>query len=222
MCKALFLALGTISDQTVEFTFQRRGQAIVVVQSLSESCSVVSDSLRPHGLYSLWNSPGQNTGVGSLSLLQGIFPTQGLNPGLLHCRQILYQLSHKGSLNSATSWAVALQATVFLTISWNLLKFMSIELVMLSNHFIFCHPLLVFAFSLSQHQGLFHFTSCGQSIKASALATVLPMNVQGQFSLGLISLQSKGLSAVFSSTTIQKCEFFGTQPFLWSNSHICT
>ena len=55
------------------------------------------DSLQPHGLYSPWNSPAQNTGVGSLSLLQGIFPTQGLNPGLLHCRQILYQLSHKGS-----------------------------------------------------------------------------------------------------------------------------
>jgi len=46
---------------------------------------------------SSWNSPGQNTGVGKLSLLQGIFPTQGLNPGLLHCRQIFYQLSHKGS-----------------------------------------------------------------------------------------------------------------------------
>ena len=45
-----------------------------------------------------WNSPSQNTGVGSLSLLQGIFPTQGLNPGLLYCRQILYQLSHKGSM----------------------------------------------------------------------------------------------------------------------------
>ena len=44
-----------------------------------------------------WNSLGQNTGVGSLSLLQGIFPTQGLNPGLPHCRRILYQLSHKGS-----------------------------------------------------------------------------------------------------------------------------
>ena len=43
-----------------------------------------------------WNSPGQNTGVGSLFLLQGIFPTQGSNPGLSHCRQILYQLSHKG------------------------------------------------------------------------------------------------------------------------------
>ena len=58
----------------------------------------MSDSLRPHGLYSPWNSPGQNTGVNSLSLLQGIFPTQGLGPGLLHCRQILYQLSHKGNI----------------------------------------------------------------------------------------------------------------------------
>ena len=48
-------------------------------------------------LYSPWNSPGQNTGVGSLFLLQGIFPTQGLNPGLPHCRWILYQLSYKGS-----------------------------------------------------------------------------------------------------------------------------
>ena len=57
----------------------------------------MSDSLRPHGLYSLWNSPGQNTGVGSLSLLQGIFPTQGSNPDLPHCGKILYQLSHKGS-----------------------------------------------------------------------------------------------------------------------------
>ena len=67
------------------------------VQWESGSHSVVSDSLQPHGLYSPWNSPGQNTGVGSLSLLQGIFPTQGSKPGLLHCRQILYQLSHKGS-----------------------------------------------------------------------------------------------------------------------------
>jgi len=55
------------------------------------------NSLRPHGLYSPWNSLGQNTEVGTLSLLQGIFPTQGSNPGLPHCRRILYQLSHKGS-----------------------------------------------------------------------------------------------------------------------------
>ena len=53
----------------------------------------MSDSLPPHGLYS---DPGQDTGVGSLSLLQGIFPSQGSNPGLLHRRRILYQLSHKG------------------------------------------------------------------------------------------------------------------------------
>ena len=64
---------------------------------ISESHSVVSSSLWPHGLYGPWNSPGQNTGVGSLSLLQGIFPTQGLNPDLPLRRQILYQLSHKGS-----------------------------------------------------------------------------------------------------------------------------
>ena len=57
----------------------------------------MSESLRPHGLYNPWNSPGQNTGVGSRSVLQGIFPTQGLNPGFPHCRWILYQLSHQGS-----------------------------------------------------------------------------------------------------------------------------
>ena len=63
----------------------------------SESCSVVSDSLWPHELYSPWNSPGQNTGMGSSSLLQGIFKTQGSNRDLLHCKQILYQLSYQGS-----------------------------------------------------------------------------------------------------------------------------
>ena len=87
---------------------------LTYIQSESGSRSVVSNSLRPHGLYSPWNSPGQNTGVGSHSFLQGIFPVQGLNPGLLHCRWILYQLSHKGSprilewvaspLSSRSSW----------------------------------------------------------------------------------------------------------------------
>ena len=69
------------------------------------SRSVISDSLRPHGvqptrLLCPWNSPGKNTGVGSHSLLQGIFPTQELNLGLLHCRQSLHCLSHLGSPNS--------------------------------------------------------------------------------------------------------------------------
>ena len=69
------------------------------------------------------------------------------------------------------------------------------------------------------------FTSCGQRIGASASALVLPMNIQGWFPLwltGLISLLSKWLSRVFSSTTIRKHQFFGTLPFLLSNSHICT
>ena len=66
------------------------------------SCSVVSDSLQPHGLQPArlpcpWDSPGKNTAVGCHSLLQGIFQTQGLNLGLLHCRQILNYLSHQGS-----------------------------------------------------------------------------------------------------------------------------
>ena len=65
--------------------------------SESESRSVMSDSLQTHGLYSPSNSLGQDAGVGSGSLLQGIIPTQGLNPGLPHSRQILYQLSHQGS-----------------------------------------------------------------------------------------------------------------------------
>ena len=65
----------------------------------SESHSVMSSSLQPHELCSPWNSPGQNTEVSSLSLLQEIFPTQGLNPGLPYCKKILYQLSHKGSPN---------------------------------------------------------------------------------------------------------------------------
>ena len=107
-----------------------------------------------------------------------------------------------------------------------LLKFMFIELVMLSNHLILSPP-SYFAFSLSQHQDLFqwvNFALGGQSIGASASASVLPVNIQGWFPLGLtglISLLSKGLSSIFSSTTIQKQQFFDSQPSSWFNSHIC-
>ena len=73
----------------------------LLINSQSESHLAVSNSLRLHGLWPArllcpWNSPGQNTAVGSHSLFQGIFPTQWWNPGLLHCRQILYHLSHQG------------------------------------------------------------------------------------------------------------------------------
>ena len=71
------------------------------VLNLIINCSVMSNSATPWTvacwLFCLWDSPGQNTGVGSHSLLQVIFPSQGSNPGLLHCRQILYHLSYQGS-----------------------------------------------------------------------------------------------------------------------------
>ena len=69
----------------------------VVKSKWSQSHSIVPDSFRLHGPYSPRSFPGQNSGVGSHSLVQGIFPIQGLNPGLPHCKQILYQPSHKGS-----------------------------------------------------------------------------------------------------------------------------
>ena len=103
---------------------------------------------------------------------------------------------------------------------WSLLKLLSIESMMPSNHLILCHPLLLLpsifpsinSFPVSQL-----FASGGQIIGSSALASVLPMNIQGWFPLILLF---KGLSRVFSSTTVQKHQFFDTLPSLWSNSHI--
>ena len=124
----------------------------------SESCSVMSNSFQPCGLYSPRNSSGQNTGVGSPSLLQGVFPTQGSNPGLLHQRWIIYQVSHKESptlqfssvqfswsvvSDSATPWTVARQVSLSITNSRSLLKLMSIESVMPSSHLILCRSLLL-------------------------------------------------------------------------------
>ena len=85
---------------------------------------VMSDSLQSHGLHSPWNSPGQNTGVGSFSLLQGIFPTQGSNLGLPHCRCILYQLSHEGGPRILEWVAYPLLQRIFLTqeSNWGLLR----------------------------------------------------------------------------------------------------
>ena len=93
-----FFALGKrLGDGLPLSGFSNRFERLppVVLGCESESRSVVSHSLRPHGLCSPWNSPGQSPGVGSLSVLQGIFPTQGSNPSLLHGGWILYQLSHE-------------------------------------------------------------------------------------------------------------------------------
>ena len=88
--------------------------------------------------------------------------------------------------------------------------------------------LFSFAFNLFQHQGLFQWVgsaSGGRSVRFSASSSVLPMNIQGWFPLGLtglISLQSKGLSRVFFNATVQKHQLFNSQPSFWSNSHIHT
>ena len=110
---------------------------------VSQSCL----TLQLHGLNSPWNSSGLNTEVGSHSLLQGIFPTQGLNPGLLHCRQILYQLNHKGSprilawvaypFSSRSSWPrnwtrVSCIAGGFFT-NWAIREVQSIQVWPISN-----------------------------------------------------------------------------------------
>ena len=123
----------------------------------------------------------------------------------------------------ATPWSAAPQASLSITNSWSLLKLMSIESVMPSNHLILCCPFLLLP-SIFPASGYFlmsqFFRSGGQSIGASASALVLAVNIQDLFPLGLtslISLQSRGLSKVFSSTTVQKHQFFGTQISLWSN-----
>ena len=86
------------------------------VSTWSERRSIVSDSLRPHGLYSPWNSSGQNTGMGRHFLLQGIFLTQGSNPGLSHYRHISYQLSHQGSPTSVNKCCLLLQYRLYLPV----------------------------------------------------------------------------------------------------------
>ena len=114
-----------------------------------------------------------------------------------------------------TPLTAACQAPLSFTISQSLLKLVSIKSVIPSKHLILLSPSLP-AFNLSQHQGLFQwllFTSDGQNIGASV--SVLPMSIQGWFPLGLtglISLLSQGLSRVFSSSTVQKLQFFSTQP----------
>ena len=115
----------------------------------------------------------------------------------------------------ANTWTAACQASMSLTISQNLLNFMSIELVMLSNHLILCHLLLlpsIFPASGSFPMSQLFASGC-QSIEASASALDFPMTIQDWFPLGLtglISLESIGLSRVFCSITVQKHQFFGT------------
>ena len=139
-----------------------------LLENESESHLVESDSFWPHRLYSPWNSHGQNTGVGSLFLLQGIFLTEELDQGLLHCGQILYHLSYQGSPLSpgVCSNSCPLSLWCYLTISSSV-----------SPLFFFLQSFPASgSFPMSQL-----FTSGGQSTGASASALVLPMNIRVDF-----------------------------------------
>ena len=124
-----------------------------------------------------------------------------------------------------TPWSAACQVLRSSTITQKLLKLISTEAVMLSNHFIPCCSLRL-CLQVLPASGSFPmslcFTSGGQIIGASASISVLPMNIQCWFSglTGLISLKSNGLLRAFSKTTIPKHQFLGAQPTLWCNSHI--
>ena len=127
----------------------------------------------------------------------------------------------------ATPWTAACQASLSITSSRSPPKLMSIESVMPSNCLILCSPLLLLSIfpSIRVFSNELVLFIGGQSIGVSALASVLPMNIQDWSPLGWtgwISLLSKGLSRVFSNITVQKHQFFGAQLSLGSNSHIYT
>ena len=114
----------------------------------------------------------------------------------------------------ATPWTAARQVSLTITNSWSLLKLMSVASVIPSNHLILCRPLLLPPSIFPSIRVFSNESSGGQSIGVSTSASVLPMNIQDWFPLGWtgwISLQSKGLSDIFSNTTVQKHQFFSAQ-----------
>ena len=139
---------------------------------------------------------------------------------------VVHWLSHVQLF--VTPWTSAYQAPLSFSISWSLLKFMSIESVILSNHLILCCPLLLLpsvfpSIRVSSSESALHirwskYWSFSLSVSPSKeYSELISLGLTG-----LISLLSKGFSRVFFSTTIQKHQFFGAQPSLWSNSHIHT
>ena len=152
---------------------------------------------------------------------------------LVHFRRCAVQFSSVQSLSRvrlfATLCTAARQASLSISNSWSPPKPISIELVMPSSHLILCHPLLLLppippSIRVFSNESTPHARG-GQSTGVSALATFLPKKSLGRSPLGWtgwISLQSKGLSRVFSNTTVQKHPYFGTQLSSQSNSHIHT
>ena len=136
----------------------------IVVQSLSDVWLSETPWIEATSLLCPWYFPGKNTGVGCHFLLQEIFPTQRLNQRLVHWEVVVQSLSRVQLF--ATPWTATNQASLSFTISQSLLKFLSIESVMPSNH-LTCHPLSSPSppvLNLSQHQDLFQWVSSSHQI----------------------------------------------------------
>ena len=189
----------------------------------------MSNSLWPHGLYSPWNSPGQSTGVGSLSLLQGIFPTQGLNPGLPCCRRILYQLSHKGSpriLENSQAW-FPLELTGLISFyprdSQESSPAPQFDSINSSFFFKFIYLFIWLYQVLVWHLGSLVFIAAGRILvtagdSLSCSMWDLPFPDQGS-NLGALHWEP-GVLATGPPGKSRQHQVFSTQTSLWSNSHI--
>ena len=129
----------------------------------SESRPVMSNFLRPHGLYSPWNSPSQNTGVGSLSLLQGIFPTQGSNPGLSHYRQIFLPAEPQGKPKNTGVVSLSILQWIFLTQESKpgspAFRVDSLPAELSGKPQLYIYPLFPFFFRLFSHIGHYRILS---------------------------------------------------------------
>ena len=171
--------------------------------------------------------PSKNAGVGSISFSRGSFQPRDWTHISCISRWILYlwatRKTHNVIFSSvqslshvqffATPWIAAWQASLSITNSQSSLKLMSIESVMPSSHLILCRPLLLLT-TIPPSIRVFSNESTGQSIEVSALTSFLPKNTQDWSPLewtSWISLQSNGLSRVFSNTTVQKHQFFSAQ-----------
>ena len=244
--KNLHGSSGTLSIRSNSLNLWVHMHSVQLVSSVAQSCLTLCDPIdcSPPGSSVHEDSPVKNTGVCCHVLLQGIFPTQGLNLDPPNCGQILYLLGYQGS----PTQGIRSDQISHSVMSDSLQPHESQHArppcpsptpgvhpySRPSSRW--CHPAISSAVVL--------FSSCPQSLPASesfpvsqlfawgsqstgvsALASVLPKNTQDRSPLewtGWISLQSKGLSRVFSNITVQKHQFFVAQPSLWSKSHIHT
>ena len=199
---------------------------------LDESKKRIPQSIHHGKLYILWRNSEETQNIYLKVWLIGEYQKNLCVQSVWHNSYVAVMcISSVQSLSRVQlfviSWTAACQTSLSSTNSWSLPKLMFIESQMPCNHHMLCHPLLL----PSIFPSIRDFTNesvlplGGQSIRVSASASVLPMNPQDWSPLGWtgwFSLESKGLSRVFSNTTVQKHQFFGAQLSSQSNSHIHT